>query len=227
LKPRIKLGEARTPAGDLLELYEHDGHHEVIFEKRALMASRRHFSEQELARIVCEELPPKAKVMIGGLGIGYTLRRVLDFLPEGGRAIQVELMPELVEWNRGPLAAHAGEPLKDPRTKLVMGDICEVIPRYDSVLAAILLDVDNGPSPLVSSRNKWLYSRPGLRAIHRALIPGGAVCVWAADDEAHFVKTLESEGFRGERHITHARPNRKGGRHYLFVGRKPGSFPTE
>ncbi len=222
MKPRIKLGEARTPEGRLLELYEHDGHHEVIFEKRALMASRRHFSEQELARIVCEELPPKAKVMIGGLGIGYTLRRVLDFLPEGGRAIQVELMPELVEWNRGPMAFHADAPLEDPRTKLVMGDICEVIPRYDKVLAAILLDVDNGPTPLIRGQNQWLYSRPGLAAIHRALIPGGAVSVWAADDESHFLKTLESAGFRAERHITNARPNRKGGRHYIFVGRKPG-----
>ena len=222
MKPRIKLGEARTPEGRLLELYEHDGHHEVIFEKRALMASRRHFSEQELARIVCEELPPKAKVMIGGLGIGYTLRRVLDFLPEGGRAIQVELMPELVEWNRGPMAFHADAPLEDPRTKLIMGDICEVIPRYDKVLAAILLDVDNGPTPLIRGQNQWLYGRKGLAAIHRALIPGGAVSVWAADDESHFLKSLEAAGFRAERHITNARPNRKGGRHYIFVGRKPG-----
>lgn len=221
MKPRIKLGEAKTPSGDLLELYEHDGHHEVIFKKRALMASRRHFSEEELARIVCEDLPPKAKVLIGGLGIGYTLRRVLDLLPEGGKAIQVELMPELVEWNRGPLASHANAPLDDPRTKLVMGDVCDVIPRYDGVLNAILLDVDNGPTPLVRTKNIWLYTRPGLRAIRRALVPGGAVSIWAADDESHFLKTLESEGFRPERHITNARPNRKGGRHYIFVGRRP------
>ncbi|MCI0809101.1 MAG: hypothetical protein J4N63_08100, partial [Chloroflexi bacterium] len=182
MKPWITVGEAISPDGTRLELVEHDGEYIIRADDLPLMSTRMHFSEVELARIVCVKLKPGAKVMIGGLGLGYTLRSALDLLPEDGKAVQVELVTEIVEWNRGPVATFTDHPLDDKRTELVQGDVAEVIRNAHNEFDAIMLDVDNGPSPIADESNAWLYTDPGLQAIRHALKNGGRVAIWSADD---------------------------------------------
>ena len=193
---------------------------EIVAAKRALMSSRQHNSEEELARHVCEDLEPGALVLIGGLGLGYTLRTALDLLPEGGRAIQVELLDAVVEWNLGPAGAHAGDPLGDPRTKLIRGDVTKVLQRYGGALSALMLDIDNGPAPMVDRQNRALYGRAGIRMIRDALRPGGRVAFWCSNEEPEFAATLGRGGFEVSRHRSYARPRRKGTRHEIIVGKR-------
>ena len=195
-----------SPDGTRLELVEHDGEYIIKADDLPLMLTRVHFSEVQLARVVCQRLKPGARVMIGGLGLGYTLRSVLDLLPADGKAMQVELVPEVIEWNRGPLAKFADHPLDDPRTDLVEGDVAQVIRNARNEFDAILLDVDNGPSTFVDERNAWLYCDDGLQAIRRALKPSGNVAIWSASDEPKFPRRMRSNGF--SRTVTTFAPTR-------------------
>ena len=117
MKPRIKLDSAKAPDGTELTLHEHDGSHEISVGGAGLMTSRQHESELELGRLAVEDLRPGGVLLIGGLGLGFTLRAVLDGLPEDAKVIQVELIEKVVAWNRGPAGAHAGHPLEDPRVE--------------------------------------------------------------------------------------------------------------
>ena len=220
MKPWITVGEAVSPDGTRLELVEHDGEYVIRADDLPLMSTRMHFSEVELARIACKKLKPGAKVMIGGLGLGYTLRSALDLIPEDGKAVQVELVPEVVEWNRGPLASFADHPLGDERTELVQGDVTEVIRNAHNEFDAIMLDVDNGPSPIVDERNGWLYTDPGLQAIRRALKNGGKVAIWSADDEPKFPGRMRRNGFRADRHRVRTHKGKGGIRYVIFTVRK-------
>jgi spermidine synthase len=158
--------------------------------------------------------------MIGGLGLGYTLRAALDLLPKDGTAVQVELVPEVVEWNKGPLAPFAGNPLDDKRSELVQGDVAKAIRGGRNEYDSIMLDVDNGPSPLVNERNAWLYTDHGLQAIRGALKNGGRVAIWSADDEPRFISRMKRNGFRAEKHHIQAHKGKGGIRHVIFTGRK-------
>ena len=158
MKPRITVGKAVSPDGTRLELVEHDGEYLILADGLPLMSSRMHFSEVELSRVVCENLKPDARVMIGGLGLGYTLRSALELLPKSGTAVQVELVAEIVAWNRGPLGKMADHPLDDPRTELAVDDVAKVIRHARNEFDAIMLDVDNGPSAFVDDRNGWFYT---------------------------------------------------------------------
>ncbi len=220
MKPRIRVAEARTPDGKLLELYEHDGAHDIVVDRRPLMSSRKHQSEEDLASLVCHDLSPGAHVLIGGLGLGFTLRAALDLLPIDAQVTQVELIPEVVAWNETLMGHHADHPLRDPRTHVIVDDVRRVITRNQGALHAVILDVDNGPDPMVTTGNAWLYTEKGLRAIHRALVPGGRVAVWSAQDDTTFLRTLRRSGFDARRHLSSARPRGKGGRHFVFVGRR-------
>ncbi|MDG1048647.1 MAG: hypothetical protein P8M11_02995 [Planctomycetota bacterium] len=220
MKPRQRVGQAKTPDGTELELFEHDGHHEIVAGKRALMASRQHNSEEELAQHVCEGLEPGALVLIGGLGLGFTLRTALDLLPERGRAIQVELLDAVVEWNLGPAGAHAGDPLKDSRVKLIRGDVAKVLQRYGGALSALMLDIDNGPAPMVDRQNRALYGPAGIRLVRDSLQPDGRVAFWCSEEEPEFAAALGRGGFEVTKHRSYARPRRKGTRHQIIVGRK-------
>ena len=220
MKPWITVGEAVSPDGTRLELVEHDGEYVIKADDLPLMSTRMHFSEVELARIVCKKLKPGAKVMIGGLGLGYTLRAALDLLPKDGKAVQVELVPEIVEWNRGPLAMFNDSPLEDPRTELVQGDVADVVRNARNKFDAIMLDVDNGPSPLVDERNSWLYTDQGLQAIRAALKNGGSVAIWSADDEPKLPGRMRRNGFRADRQWVRTHKGKGGIRHLIFTGRK-------
>ena len=220
MKPWITVGEALSPDGTRLELVEHDGEYIIRADDLPLMSTRMHFSEIELARLVCNKLRPGAKVMIGGLGLGYTLRAALDLIPKDGKAVQVELVPEVIEWNKGPLAPFAGHPLDDKRTELVQNDVSKVIKNARNEYDSIMLDVDNGPSPLVSERNAWLYTDHGLGAIRSALKNGGRVAIWSADDEPRFVSRMKRNGFRAQKHEIQAHKGKGGIRHLIFTGRK-------
>ncbi|MCX8277037.1 MAG: hypothetical protein OTJ43_02045 [Dehalococcoidia bacterium] len=220
MKPWITVGEALSPDGTRLELVEHDGEYIIRADDLPLMSTRMHFSEIELARLVCNKLRPGAKVMIGGLGLGYTLRAALDLIPKDGKAVQVELVPEVIEWNKGPLAQFAEHPLDDKRTELVQNDVSKVIKNARNEYDSIMLDIDNGPSPLVSERNAWLYTDHGLGAIRSALKNGGRVAIWSADDEPRFVSRMKRNGFRAQKHEIQAHKGKGGIRHLIFTGRK-------
>lgn len=220
MKPWIAAGEAVSPDGTRLELVEHDGEYIIKADDLPLMSTRMHFSEVELARLVCTKLKSGAKVMIGGLGLGYTLRSTLNLIPKDAKAVQVELVPEVIEWNRGPLGPFADHPLNDKRTELVQDDISKVIKGARNEYDSIMLDVDNGPTPLVQERNSWLYTDSGLQAIRKALKNGGRVAIWSADDEPKFVSRMKRNGFRAQKHQIQAHKGKGGIRHVIFTGRK-------
>jgi len=210
MKPRNLIATATAPDGTELELFERDGTFNIHADGLPLMGTRMHHSEEELARLVCTDCGPGARALIGGLGLGYTLRATLDLLPSDGNVVQVELVQAIVDWNRGPLAEFAGRPLEDRRVDLQMGDISAAVRTHENTFSAIMLDVDNGPSPVVDERNAWLYTDAGLYALRRALTSDGSLAIWSADEDLTFPSRLEQNGFEPERHMVHARPGRKG-----------------
>ena len=220
MKPWNTVGKAVSPDGTRLELVEHDGDYVIKADDLPLMSTRMHFSEMELARLVCTKLKSKAKVMIGGLGLGYTLRSALDLIPKDGVVVQVELVPEVIEWNKGPLGSFNNHPLKDTRTEIVQDDISKVIRQSQNNYDSIILDVDNGPSPLINERNAWLYTNQGLQSIRKALKNQGQVAIWSANDDPRFISHMKRNGFLAEKHYIQAHKGKGGIRHVIFTGRK-------
>ena len=160
MKPQIKLATALTPDGGKMELYQHDRDFLIKINGQGLMNSRRHESEKELARLGCAHLSTheSPQVLIGGLGMGYTLRQTLDMLGPGATVVVSELLSAVADWNREYLKELNGQPLDDKRTNLIIGDIFPLISQSSSRFDAILLDVDNGPSAITDSGNQRLYS---------------------------------------------------------------------
>lgn len=219
--PREVLGESVTPDGAPLTLTREGVALVVRVDNVPLMSSRVHGSEEALAELGCKELRVKsgARVLVGGLGMGFTLRAVLDLLGADAEVVVAELLPILVEWNRGPLGPLARAPLDDPRTTLVVGDVSRVVRDARRAFDAILLDVDNGPEAFTVASNAWLYGHAGLGAVRRALRPGGRVVVWSAKESERFGDALRTAGFAVEILPVRARGAvHKGSRHWLFVG---------
>ncbi len=186
------------------------------------MTSRMHGSEDTLATLGCRDLPPKApRVLIGGLGMGFTLRSALDLLPADALVVVAELVPAVVEWNRGPLGPLAGHPLDDPRARIDMRDVGDVIRSSAAVFDAILLDVDNGPDAFTLAGNASLYGDAGIAAARRALKPGGTLAVWATEEDKRFVQRLGRAGFAAAAERVRARAGRGRSRHVIFVARAP------
>ncbi len=184
-----------------------------------LMSSRMHDSEEALATHAIERVADPRAVLVGGLGLGYTLRAVLDRIPPDGEVTVAELVPAVVEWNRTHVSALAGNPLGDPRVKVVVGDVFDPIRRAQCAFQVILLDVDNGPVGLSQARNQRLYSYRGVRACHTALQPGGVLAVWSAGPNARFEKRLAGAGFNVEVLRVFARKG-SGGHHFLFLAQR-------
>ena len=169
--------------------------------------------------LACPRPPADACVLIGGLGMGYTLAATLELLPPGGSVVVSELVQEVVDWNRGPLGPLAGHPLDDPRTQLIVGDVADVIRDCRSRFDAVLLDVDNGVDSFTLARNSWLYTPEGLAKAHRSLRPRGALAIWSLGTERTFDGRLRAAGFSASAHPVRGRGNR-GGHYSVIVGRR-------
>ncbi len=181
-----------------------------------LMNSRSHASEELLATLGCANLPSSARVLIGGLGMGFTTRAALGVVPADATITIAELVPEVIEWNRGPLAHLAAHPLDDPRVTVRNADVAEVM--SELTYHAILLDVDNGPDAFTAPSNAKLYGVRGLERARRALVPGGTLGVWSVTDDKSFSGRLRAVGFSVETHRVPPRPN-SGARHVVWIAR--------
>ncbi len=187
-----------------------------------LMNSRLHHSEDALAEFACTRLraSESAHILVGGLGMGFTLAAVLKAVEVSARVIVAELVPAVVEWNQGPLGQCAGRPIEDDRTHVHLGDVADLLKQSTGKFDAILLDVDNGPEPMTHSDNEWLYSPGGLKRIYEKLQPEGIVTIWSARADQVFTKRLKKTGFKVQLRTVRARPG-KGSRYTIFVAQKP------
>jgi len=218
MKPQTTLSRVTTPEGKELVLYERDGVFSIRVGGLELMSSRAHGSEEALARLVLSEVREKrAEVLVGGLGMGFTLRAVLNFRPPVFTVTVAELFPAVVAWNRGELAHLAHSPLQDPRVKLFEGDVADLVTDSPNAFDAILLDVDNGPAAFTLARNERLYGPDGIVSIKRSLKPGGVLGVWSADPDPSFARTLGRAGFRVRTEQVPARGIARGPKHTIFV----------
>ncbi len=188
-----------------------------------LMNSRVHGSEDALAELACSPLADRngPRVLIGGLGMGFTLAAALKQLPESAEVVVAELVPAVVKWNRELLGGLAGHPLDDPRTAVRVGDVGAVLKRERSAFDAILLDVDNGPEGLTRRENDWLYSFKGLDAAFDALLPSGVLAVWSAGPDGAFADRLRQVGFDVEETVARAHGPKKGARHTIWLAKRP------
>jgi spermidine synthase len=221
MKPWELLGETRTPDGTLMALTRRGGEYVIHADGKSLMSSRMHGSEEALATLGCRGLAgrPEPRVLIGGLGMGFTLRAALALLPPGASVVVAELVPAVAEWNRGPLGPLAGHPLRDPRVRLELCDVAAVLRASPGAFDAVLLDVDNGPSPLTASDNAGLYDDRGIAAARAALRPGGTLAVWSAREDRAFEHRLRYAGFSVETEGVRGRLARGGPRHTIFLAR--------
>lgn len=222
MKPWELLGETRTPDGTLLALTRRDREYVILAGGKSLMSSRMHGSEEALATIGCRRAPASARpcVLVGGLGMGFTLRATLDALPSKATVIVAELLPAVVEWNRGALAPLADHPLKDRRVEVIIGDVMDTLSSRRNRFDAVLLDVDNGPEALTATANAALYSDAGVAAIRRALKDGGVVGFWSARDNRKFEQRLRHGGFDVDVERVRARLKKGGPHHTILLGRK-------
>ena len=218
---RELIGTAEVPGGDELRLYRRGGDHMIVLDRNELMNSRMSGSEEVLATGTIERLGGRdVRLLIGGYGMGFTLRAALGELGAGARVTVAELVPEIIAWARGPMVELTAGCLDDPRVRLIDGDVVDVIAAARAGFDAILLDVDNGPDGLTRDANDRLYSPRGLAAAWRALTPGGILAVWSAAPDVKFARRLGEAGFNVEELAVRARGNGKGPRHIIWFGRR-------
>lgn len=186
-----------------------------------LMNSRVHGSEEALAELGCVRLESlaTARVLVGGMGMGFTLAAALRSVPASAQVTVAELIPDVVEWNRGPLGECAGCPLLDGRTRVYIGDVADLVAETQAGFDAILLDVDNGPEGLTQDDNQRLYSTRGLQILYRALTAEGTLAIWSAGPDPSFLIRLKKAGFHASVRTVRARPG-KGSRHTIFLAHK-------
>lgn len=215
-----QLGEAPIP-GTQQSLFLYKGKDDFFIRVSGgleLMSTRKHGSEDALGRLPCQRLkqPAKARVLIGGLGMGFTLAAVLTEVGPEAEVTVAELIPEVVDWNRGPLGEFSGKPLDDPRTRIHLGDVAKLLRQSHRCFDVIALDVDNGPEGLTKRANDWLYSTPGIAAAQDALSANGILAYWSADPDQAFHDRLRRCGFMVEE-ITVFAHGKKGARHTIWL----------
>ncbi len=220
--PRELIATARVPGGAELMLYRRGGDHMICLDRNELMSSRMAGSEEALAVMAAERLAGRKSphILIGGYGMGFTLRAALKALGRDARVTVAELVPEIIDWARGPMVELMAGCLDDRRVDLVMGDVGEVIAAARGSYDAILLDVDNGPDGLSREGNDGLYSPRGLGVAKAALKPGGILAVWSAAPDKAFAKRMIGAGFAVDEVGVRARSNGKGPMHVIWFGRK-------
>ncbi|MCW8872564.1 MAG: hypothetical protein OQK01_08120 [Xanthomonadales bacterium] len=214
------LGEAPIPGTEKsLSLYQgKDDFFIKLTGGQELMNTRKHGSEDALGALPCKRLKNRneARVLIGGLGMGFTLAAALDALGPRAEVTVAELIPEVVEWNRGPLGERSGRPLDDLRTRIYVGDVGKLLRRSPASFDVIALDVDNGPEGLTRDSNDWLYSFAGIAATQRASRPGGVIAYWSAGPDRDFEDSLRRCGLQVEEVRVYAHGN-KGARHTIWL----------
>ncbi|WP_333571009.1 spermidine synthase [Sphingomonas sp.] len=221
MTPRELLDTADVPGGEPLRLFRRGDDHMIVLERNELMNSRMSGSEEALAVMTLERLGKReARVLIGGYGMGFTLRAALAVLGGNAKVTVAELVPKIVEWARGPMAALTNGCLDDPRVKIVFDDVGRVIADGQNAYDAILLDVDNGPDGLTRIGNDSLYSMRGLDSARQALRPGGILAVWSAAPDPAFARRMRDSGFLVEEVAVRARQNGKGPRHVIWFGKR-------
>ncbi len=216
--PRVVIGSAELPGGAQLRLVRRGAEFSITLRNNELMNSRLGGSEQALATLACDRLAGigAPRLLIGGLGMGFTLRAALARLPAGASVIVAELVPEVIAWARGPMADLFGDGLSDPRVRIVEGDVAGLI-RPGADYDAILLDVDNGPDGLSQPANDRLYAPTGLAAARAALRPGGVLAIWSSAPDAAFTGRLRRAGFSVEEVRVRAKANRGGAHHLIWI----------
>lgn len=221
MTPRILLGTAPVPGGEPLRLFQHGSDFIIALDRNELMSSRMSGSEEALAEMSCDRLRSdhKAHLLIGGYGMGFTLRAALARLGPNARLSVAELVPDIIDWARGPMAAMTANCLDDPRVDLLLADVGAVIGDALQAYDAILLDVDNGPDGLTRTGNDRLYSSAGLARAKAALRPGGILAIWSAAPDPAFTRRLKDAGFAVEEVVVRARSNGKGPRHIIWFAR--------
>ncbi|HEX7239452.1 MAG TPA: hypothetical protein VF263_04225 [Longimicrobiaceae bacterium] len=216
-----RLGEAVAPDGTVLVLTRHDGAYVIRAGGQDLMSTRRHHSEDALAELACAPLRGRAaaRVLIGGLGLGFTLRAALRSLAPDARVVVAEIVEEVIRWNRNPDYGLAADALADPRVELRHDDVADVLREGHGGFDAIMLDVDNGAAPLTTRGNAGLYRAEGIRRAAAALRPGGRLAYWSAEEDPGFEKALRRAGLAVEATRVRAHPG-GGPWHTIFVARR-------
>jgi spermidine synthase len=220
VKRRELLAETITPDGLRMTLSQHDQDYYIDVDGQSLMSTRAPGSEKALADIAARELAgnDRPHVLIGGLGLGFTLAAALDVLPRGAAVVVVEFFETIVDWNRKFGFRQTTDRLADPRVVLEVTDVVDYLRHVKRPFDAILLDVDNGPDAWCLASNDRLYDPPGLLRIKRALKPGGLLAVWSASRSPVFEKRLAEAGFAAGSESVRSR-GKKGARHTIFLGR--------
>jgi spermidine synthase len=219
MTPRELIGTAKVPGGgEDLRLFRRGRDYMIVLDRNELMSSRMSGSEEALATMSCDRLEARTAphMLIGGYGMGFTLRAALARLGPDARLSVVELVPEIIAWARGPMAELAAGCLDDPRVRIIQDDVAAVIGAAAGVYDAILLDVDNGPDGLTRTQNDRLYSARGLAAARSALTAGGVLAIWSAGADAAFARRLADAGFAVDEVVVRARGNGKGPRHVIW-----------
>jgi spermidine synthase len=219
------LGEAVTPDGTALKLTRRGNEYIIFASGKSLMSSGMHGSEEALATFACHRARTLGEpcVLLGGLGMGFTLRAALDLLPPDAIVVVAELLPAVVDWNRGPLGPLAGHPLKDRRVRIEMGDVAATLKSSSGRFDAVLLDVDNGPAAFAASDNAWLYGDRGIAAVRAALKMGGVLAVWSAREDRKFEQRLRYGKFTVQVERVRGRLKMGGPHHAIFLGHKTPS----
>jgi len=220
---RELIDTAPIPGGDDLRLFRRGDDFMIVLDRNELMSSRMSGSEIALATMTCDRLGNRAAahLLIGGYGMGFTLRAALAELGADARITVAELVPQIIDWARGPMVALAAGCLDDRRVSVELADVAATIAAAPSRYDAILLDVDNGPDGLVRAENGSLYSRAGLLAARTALRPGGILAIWSAAADSAFTNRLRRANFAVEEITVRARSNGKGPRHVIWFATKP------
>lgn len=221
--PRLLIDRAQIPGGGELRLMQRGSEFSIMLGGNELMNSRLSGSEEALATMSCERIAnrPQARILIGGLGMGFTLRAALSELGKDAQVTVAELVPAVVAWARGPMARVFDDSLVDPRVDIVEADVGSLIEAARSCYDAILLDVDNGPDGLTRESNDCLYRAEGLRAARTALRPGGILAIWSSTSDSGFTRRLHNAGFGVDEVIVRANGARRGARHVIWIAARP------
>ena len=228
MKPYVKLAESRMPDGTVYSLHEHDGKIYLKYNGFELMSTALTFSEQQLADLGCQALregkgsrPAHPNILIGGLGLGFTLKRTLELVGSPATVDVAELMPPLIEWNRTFLVEHNGPLLEDQRTKIIQGDLYDIVrEKKPGSYDALLLDIDNTPDDLITSGNSRLYTPDFLQALKKVITRNGCIAYWLSEPAPKFKKLLIKAGFQVEELASKPHEKSKRSRHCILLARQ-------